>query len=83
MLHPRALGPNPDQNARHEILEIMPGVRTAEGDSASFGERETLQMTTNPSKTDTEEVKDKPKKFMIYVGLGRLLKNPAVKSSSK
>ncbi len=40
-------------------------------------------MTKKPSKANTEEVKDKPKKFMIYVGLGRLLKNPVAKSSSK
>ena len=41
-------------------------------------------MATSPSKTNAEELKDdRPKKFMIYVGLGRLLKKPTVKSSSK
>jgi hypothetical protein len=40
-------------------------------------------MTTKSSKANTEEVKDRPKKFMIYVGVGRLRKKPAAKSSWK
>jgi hypothetical protein len=41
-------------------------------------------MAMNSSKASTIDVKDKPKKFMIYVGLGRLLKKkPIAKSSSK
>jgi hypothetical protein len=43
-----------------------------------------MQMTTNPTKTNAEESKnDKPKKVMIYVGLGRLLKKPAAKSPTE
>jgi hypothetical protein len=45
--------------------------------------RETIQMTTNASKASAEKQNDRPKKFIIYVGLGRLLKKPAAKSSSK
>ena len=42
-----------------------------------------MKKTVNPPKKRTDEAQDKPRKFIIYVGLGRLLKKPAAKSPSK
>lgn len=40
-----------------------------------------VRMTTNSPKTDTAEPKDKPRKFMILVPVGRLPKRPDKSSS--
>jgi hypothetical protein len=38
-------------------------------------------MTTNHSKTSIDEKKDKPKKFMIVIPVGKLPKHPTSSSS--